>query len=79
MIRKTIRETIFQVARHDLATFLDEHEEHLMLIFREEIQRLDDEIPEENFFIDIKMVPVGEMVLRAVLKALRRFLTEDMN
>ena len=79
MIRKTIRETIFQVGRHDLAMFLEEHEEHLMLIFREEIQRLDDEIPEENFFIDIKMVPVGEMVLKAVLRALRRFLTEDMN
>ncbi len=77
MIRRIIRETIFQVARQELAVFLEEHKDDLMRIFREEIQQLDDEIPEEGSFIDIKMVPLGEMILEAAVRALRRFLTEE--
>lgn len=77
MIRRIVRETVFHLARHDLALFLAEHEDDLLAVFREEIQRLDDDIPEENYFIDIKVVPMGEMFLKAALRALRRFLTED--
>ena len=76
-IRKMMRESAFNMARRDLADFLQDHEDDLMRIFREEMQRLDDEMPEERFFIDIKMVPLGEMVIRAALRAMRRFLTED--
>lgn len=76
-IRRAVRERAFRLARHDLAMFLQDHEEELLQIFREEIQRLDDEIPEENFFIDIKMVPLGETVMKAVLRAMNRFLTGD--
>jgi hypothetical protein len=76
-LRKMMRESAFNMARHDLADFLQDHEDDLMRIFREEIQRLDDEIPEERFFIDIKMVPLGEMVIKAALRAMRRFLTEE--
>lgn len=76
-IRRLVRESAFQLARRDLASFLDEHEADLLSAFREEIQRLDDEIPEESFFIDIKMVPLGEMILKAALRAIRRFLLED--
>jgi hypothetical protein len=76
IIRRLVRETVFWMARHDLAIFLEEHEEDLLKIFREEMQRLDDELPEENLFIDIKMVPLGETFLRAALRAIRRFLTE---
>jgi len=78
MLRRLVRETTFRLARRDLAAFLEEHEDQLLVIFREEMQHLDDEIPEENLFIDIKMVPVGEMMLKAVLRALRRFLTEEL-
>ncbi|MEA3396663.1 MAG: hypothetical protein U9R05_04300, partial [Chloroflexota bacterium] len=53
-------------------------EDDLLLIFREEMQRLDDEIPEERLFIDIKMVPLGEMVLKASLRAITRFLAQDL-
>ena len=76
-IRKMVRESAFNMARHDLADFLQDHEDDLMRIFREEMQRLDDEMPEERFFIDIKMVPLGEMVIRAALRAMSRFLTEE--
>lgn len=76
-MRRTVRETAFKLARHDLAAFLEDHEEELLIIFREEMQRLDDEIPEENLFIDIKMVPLGEAILKSALHAISRFLTED--
>ena len=77
-MRPAIRKAAFQLVRHDLAMFLKENEEELMHIFREEIQRLDDEIPDEAVFIDVKMVPLGEVVMKAVLRALNRFLTEDI-
>jgi len=76
-IRRLVRESAFQMARRDLAFFLDEHEADLLSAFREEIQQLDDEIPEEALFIDIKMVPLGEMILKAGLRAMKRFLLED--
>jgi hypothetical protein len=78
IFRKIIRETAFNLARNDLAAFLDDHEEDLVLIFREEMRRLDDDLPEENLFIDLKMVPLGETMLRAALRAIRRFLVEDI-
>jgi hypothetical protein len=79
MFRKMIRETAFNLARHDLAAFLDDHEEDLVLIFREEMHQLDEDLPEENLFIDLKMVPLGETMLRAALRAIRRFLIEDLD
>ena len=77
-MRRLIRETAFQLARRDLALFLEEHEEDLLNIFAQELQRLDDELPEERIFIDIKMVPLGEAFLKAALRALTRFLTEGV-
>lgn len=77
-IRRAIRESAFHLARHDVAIFLEEHEDDLLQVFREEMKRLDDEIPEENLFIDIKMVPLGEVVMRAGLRAIVRFLRDDI-
>jgi hypothetical protein len=76
-MRRFMRETAFRLARRDVALLLDEHQEELLQIFREELQRLDDDLPEEKMFIDIKMVPLGEAFLVAALRAVRRFLTED--
>jgi hypothetical protein len=75
-LRRLLRESAFQMARHDVAYFLRDHEAELLRVFREEMQRLDDEIPEEALFIDIKMVPLGEMMLKAALRAMSRFLLE---
>lgn len=76
-MRQLIRETAFQIARRDLALLLEEHEDDLIRIFREELRRLDDEIHEESLFLDIKMVPLGEIFLKAALRAVRRFLREE--
>ncbi len=77
MLRRAMRETAFRLARRDLAAFLIDHEDRLLAIFHDEIQQLDDAIPEENLFIDIHMVPLGDMVIKAALRALNRFLLLD--
>jgi len=77
-MRRLIREAAFNIARRDLAVFLTEHEEELLQIFREEMHKLDEEMPDEQMFIDIKMVPLGEAIVRSALDALRRFLTEEI-
>ena len=76
-IRRMIRESAFKLARNDVASFLADHEEDLVAIFREEMADLDERLPEEQLFIDIRMVPLGEAILRAALHAITRFLTED--
>jgi hypothetical protein len=76
-IRKFIRDSAFNLARRDVAMFLKEHEEDLLQIFSEELQRLDDEIPEESTFIDIDMVGLGEVILKSALRAISRFLMEE--
>ena len=76
-LRKAIRESAFKLAREDLAIFLEEHEEDLLTVFREEMQKLDDELPEEAMFIDLNLVGLGDVMVKAVLRALRRFLTEE--
>jgi hypothetical protein len=77
-MRRFVRETAFQLARRDLARFLVDHEQEILLVFRDELQRLDDELPEESLFIDIRIVPMGEVFLRAALRALSRFLNGDI-
>ena len=78
IVRRFIRESAFELARHDLALFLDDNEDKLLRIFREEMKQLDDSIPEENLFIDINMVAMGEAILQAALHAIRRFLLEEV-
>lgn len=77
-MRRMLRETAFKLARNDLARFLEDHEEQLLQIFREELHALDESLPEERLFIDIKMVPLGEAILKSALVALQRFLTDDI-
>jgi hypothetical protein len=76
-MRRVLRETAFRLVRGDVIAFLDEHEEDLMRIFREEMQSLDDRYPEEALFIDIRMVPLGEELIKAVLQTIRRFVQES--
>ncbi|MFC1996665.1 hypothetical protein ACFLXI_03535 [Chloroflexota bacterium] len=75
-MRDRIRNSIFRLARKDVIDFLDDHEEDLLQIFREELQTVDDNMPEEELFIDIHMVRLGEELMIAVLRALKRFMRE---
>ncbi len=76
-MRRMVRETAFRLARGDILRFIEDHEEELLAIFREEIQSLDDRMPEEEIFIDIHMAALGEELLLAALEALKRFLRES--
>ncbi len=78
MLRRLIREMIFQVARNDLALFLEDHEADLLVVFAEEMQALDDRLPDEQMFIDLKMVPLGEAILQSAVRAIVRFLRGDV-
>ena len=75
-MRNRIRNSLFRLARKDVIDFLDDHEEDLLQIFREELQVVDDRMPEEKLFIDIRMVQLGEVLMVAVLRALKRFTRE---
>lgn len=75
-MRKLIREAIFKLVRNDLVDVIEEHREDLIAIFRDEMERLDDRIPEEEVFIDIKMAPLGEEMMRAALTTVTRFIRE---
>jgi hypothetical protein len=75
-MRHFVSETAFRLARRDLLHFLEDHEDDLLRIFREEMVRLDERLPEEQMFIDIRMVPLGEELLKAVLATLKRFMQE---
>jgi hypothetical protein len=75
-MRDRIRNSIFRLARNDVIDFLDDHEAELLQIFREELQAVDDRIPEESMFIDIRMVALGEELMISVLRALKRFMRE---
>ena len=71
-----VREAAFRMARSDLLEFIEDHEEDLLRIFSEEIEKLDDRMPEEQLFIDINMVLLGEELLQTTLTTLKRFLQE---
>ena len=75
-MRRMLRNTAFRLVRGDVIAFLDEHEQDLMRIFREEMQHLDERYPEEALFIDIRMAPLGEELLKAALQTVRRFVQE---
>lgn len=76
-MRRFVREAAFRIARRDLLRFIEDHEDDLLHIFCEEMGKLDQRMPEEQMFIDIRMVPLGEELLRAVLATLKRFLQES--
>lgn len=75
-MRRLVRNAVFRIARHDLLKILEDREEDLLHIFRQEMKSLDDRIPEEKALIDIHMVALGEELLQAIMNTIKRFLKE---
>ncbi len=75
-MRRIVRETAFRLARQDILRFVEDHEDELLAIFHQELQSLDDRLPEEEVFVDIHITALGEELLRVGLEALKRFLRE---
>ncbi len=76
-MRRFLRETAFRLARADVLRFIEDHEEEIISLFREELDALDERLPEEELFIDIHMELLGEELLRSALSAVKRFLQES--
>lgn len=75
-MRRLLRNLGFNLARHEILKFIEDHEEDFVSIFREEMASLDERIEEEKALIDIHMVPLGEEIFRAVMQTVKRFLRE---
>lgn len=71
-----LRNGIVKIAKQDILAFLDEHEDELIQYFLDEIQAVDDRMDEEKLFVDIRMKALGEELLRAALRAVRRFVVD---
>jgi len=75
-MRRRFRDSMFRLARKDIIDFIDDHEEEIMRVFRQEMYRLDRQIPEENLYIDIRVVELGEEILKAALQTVKRVMME---
>jgi len=49
-MRRMVREAAFRLARSDILKFIEDHEQDLHQIFREELENLDEQMPEEEIF-----------------------------
>jgi hypothetical protein len=75
-MHRVLRNSLFRLAKDDVREFIAENEEHLIRIFCEELDRVDERVEEERVFIDINMAALGEELMRGVFAALYRFLDE---
>ena len=73
-MREKLRNSLVRLASNDIVEFLEDHEEELLETFREELQALDDSLPEERMFIDIRMVALGDALMLSVLRAIKKFI-----
>ncbi len=73
-MRKLIREALFRLIRNDFVDLIEDNRDELIAIFRDEMERLDERVPEEDVFIDIKMAPLGEELMKAALSTITRFI-----
>jgi len=73
MLPKVFRDALIRLTREDILRFIDDNQEDLIRYFREEIDKLDERIPEEQIFIDIRMAALGEELLKSALGAIKRF------
>ena len=75
-MHRVLRNTLFRLATDDVREFIAENEERLIQIFCEELDKIDDQIEEEQVFININMAALGEELMKGVFAALYRFLDE---
>jgi hypothetical protein len=75
-MRRSMRNTMFRLARSDIRAFLEENEEQLLALVADELERTDQRIEEEKAFVDIRMAALGQELMRGVFAALYRFLDE---
>ena len=75
-MRRSMRNTMFRLARSDIRAFLEENEDRLLALVADELEQTDQRIEEEKAFVDIHMAALGQELMRGVFAALYRFLDE---
>jgi len=73
---RLVRNSLLRLAKDDILEFIAENEDTLIHYVREELERVDEHLPEERMFIDIRMAALGEELTRAVLAAMVRFIED---
>jgi len=73
---RLVRNSLLRLAKDDILEFIAENEDTLIHYVREELDRVDERLPEEQMFIDIKVGALGEELTRAVLAAMVRFIED---
>ncbi len=73
---RLVRNSLLRLAKDDILEFIAENEDTLIHHVREELERVDEHLPEERMFIDIRMAALGEELTRAVLAAMVRFIED---
>ena len=69
-MHRVLRNTLFRLAKDDVREFIAEKEERLIQIFCEELDKIDDQIEEEQVFININMAALGKELMKGVFAAL---------
>ena len=73
MLPRFFRDRLFRLAKEDVLNFLDDNQEEFIRLLREEMEKVDERMPEEQMFIDIHMAALGEELLRSVFTVIKRF------
>jgi hypothetical protein len=73
MLPTFLRDTLIRLTKEDILRFMDDNQEELIRYCRNELEKLDECMPEEQLFIDIRMALLGEELFRAMFSALRQF------
>jgi hypothetical protein len=73
---RLLRNALIRLTKDDVLEFIGDNEDVLIHYVREELERVDERLTEEQMFIDIRMAALGEELMRAVLAALTRFIED---
>ncbi|HIE29794.1 TPA: hypothetical protein EYP66_21200 [Candidatus Poribacteria bacterium] len=73
MLPKFLRDSLIRLTKEEILRFIDDNQEELIHYFCNELEKLDERMPEEQLFIDIRMAALGEELFRAVFSAIRQF------
>lgn len=73
---RLVRNSLLRLAKDDILEFLAENDDALIQYVREELDNVDERMPDEQIFVDIRVAALGEEMVRAVLTALVHFIED---
>lgn len=74
-MKQRIRDIIVRIIRDELIAYIEQHEDVFMKIFHEEMVEVNERMNTHNY-IKVQLEVVGEHMIGAILRTLKRFLQE---